>query len=252
MATTDIKKQLARIEKMLQPLAGVQKTTMVTPEQFLDYVQKEIAKAMQEPQEKSALRLALLQKAVLYSSAIIEDDESDGVKVPIFVAEQSTLDEQDNQLFTPEKLASLNPSDGTFFENSISKGLEQVRALHAEIEALAKDTTGDLPEDDDAEKKKKAAAKAADDEAPPDSEDEATKAAKAKAPPPPPPGAPPGAKKPPFPPKPPQPPAAAGAPPAEKTKKGASAEWPDDMNDPSFVETGKKAPLDWGNDKNES
>lgn len=251
MATTDIKKQLARIEKMLQPLAGVQKTMMVSPEQFLDYVQKEIAKAMKEPQAKSAVRLALLQKAVLYSSAIIEDDDSDSVKVPIFVAEQTTLDEQENQLFTPDKLAALNPSDGTFFENSVSKGLEMVRTLQAEIEALSKDVGGDVPEDDDAEKKKKAAEKAAGDDAPPDSEDEETKAAKAKGSPPP--NAPPGAKKPPFPPKPPQPPGAAGAPPpAEKTKKGVDAEWPDDMNDPSFVETGKKAPLDWGNDKKES
>lgn len=238
MATTDIKKQLARIEKMLQPLAGVQKTTMVTPEQFIDYVQKEIAKAMQEPQEKSALRLALLQKAVLYSSAIIEDDDSDGVKVPIFVAEQTTRDEQDNQLYTPEKLASLNPSDGSYFEKNLMPGLEEVRALHAEIEAMSKEMS------DDEEKAAKAAAPppppADDDEAPPSSEDEATKKAKA----------PPGAKKkPPVPPQPPQPPTA--GPPAEATKKAASAEWPDDMNDPSFVETGKKAPLDWGQDKKE-
>jgi len=208
---------LGKIEKMLAQVVGVQKMVHMEPGAFVKYAFAEITKAAEEDQkgeiQKSHVRLSLLYKSVLYSSANIESIDADNLKVPVFVCEQTSIDEQSNELYTPMESAKMNPAGGTVFEGGfIAKMMEQVSALATSIDKLGED----MEEGDDAsktEKKKPAFAGAAppfgkEEEAPPSSE-----SGKAKS----------------------------------KAKKDGGT-WPDNMNDPNFIEKGERTPNDWGND----
>lgn len=230
--TADIRKSLVKIES---GLAGcVQKTVMMGPEEFLTHAKSEIGKAKDEPEEKARKRLFALQKSVLYSSDIIEDTEADGIKIPVCVIEQTAVDEQENTLMTPAASAAKNPSDGTVFEDGfIAKKLLEIESL---LKSFGKPPTPPTPPAPPTPPGASPAPAAA---APKDDEEEETEK---KAP------AFPGAA----------PPFGAGGKPGEKkpeddkdkTKTGKVEKlWPDDMNDPEFVEKGITDPeTDWGND----
>ncbi len=212
------KNALAKIEKLLARVVGVQKIQQMTPLQFVEHATREIAKARTESIAKSRLRLSLLYKSVLYTSAIIEDSDSDSISVPVFVVDQTTLDEQASEMKTPAQAAAMNKDGQSIFEEGfVTKAVAKLQKSLEELQALAKD----LPNGGG--------------------------------------GAPP-------PPKPPTPPKPKeeededdeddedDAPPSEdeekaKPQKAADAVWPDDMNDPHFVEKGERAPLDWGKDR---
>lgn len=205
------KATLMQIEKMLTQVVGVQKVEMMTVPELLTHAVGEIEKAQRESFAKSKIRLALLQKSVMYSSASIEDEDVDSIKVPVFVVDQTTLDEQDNELTPPLAAAAKNPSGKSLFENGdVQKYITQ---LQEQIGELAK-AAGIDEEDDDTEEAK--AKKAAKKPAPPAGDE-------------------------------PEP-----EPAAKRVAKSAKADnvWPEDMNDPSFVKTGKsEKDLDWGPDQ---
>jgi len=215
MNAPDLKAQLAKIEKMLAQVVGVQKVDLVSPKDFLQHAMREIAKAQTESQAASNVRLSLLYKSVLYTSAIIEDADSDAIKVPIYVCDQTTLDEQTNTLKTPSQLPTGGA--GSFFAN-VTKQLEELKSL---AESLAKEGADDpgggegedeAKGDDEDEEKKKAAAAAKSDEG--DDKEKAKPAAKSKTT-------------------------------KSKTKDVA---WPDDLNDKAFLEKGQQADPTWGRD----
>jgi len=217
MSKPTVKDSLAKVEKMLAQVVGVQKVSLVSPHDFLKHAEREIQKAQGEPHAVSHVRLATLYKSVLYASAAIEDAESDSIKVPIYQCDQTTLDEQTNTLKTPEQAATLNPGSQSLFENGLMKQLavlkqaaDELSKLGAEPEPKEKAATTDMDEGDqekeDKEEEKRAKAETAPAEAPPA----------------------PTAKR--------------------KVKKTDKVEWPDDLNDAHFVEKGTKSDPTWGRD----
>jgi len=217
MGTPDMKSTLQKVEKMLAQVVGVQKVVLMTPEAFLQHAIAEIGKAEKEPQAKSRIRLASLYKSVLYSSAVIEDTEADAIKVPVFLVDQTTLEEQENDLYTPAESGKMNPSNQTVFEGGIlQKYLQQLETSVAELSKLGED----IEEDDDSVKAKK-------EEDGKEEEGEKEKEPESSTSP--------------------------GTPAAKKVKKAKVSKadevvWPDDMNDAQFVEKGKKTEPDWGHD----
>lgn len=145
---------LAKIEGLLAMVVGVQKMQHMTMPEFLMHAHSEIAKAQEEPQQRSAVRLSLLYKSVLYTSAIIEDAESDAVKVPVFVVDQTTFGEQSNELKTPDQSAAMNPGKGTFFEGGLQKFLDNFAKQVEGLKGLVGKVGEDTPEDDDTQGKR--------------------------------------------------------------------------------------------------
>lgn len=261
--STKFKAQLAKVEKVLGAVVGTQKLVLMEPAAFLKYAHDEIKKAQGEPVSKARARLSLLYKSVLYSSNIIEDETADSIKVPVFVADQTTLAMQENDLSTPDAAAKLNPSSGTVFEQGfVAKMLERVASIAKDVEALK--VGDDAPPGDDEDETEKAKKKPPMPPPPPGG-DAADETEKAKAPPPPPPGDDDDTEKakggkPPFPPPPkkddaekakgddePPPSEDEEKAKAQKLAKGEAA-WPDDMNDPNFIAKGTPTESEWGND----
>jgi hypothetical protein len=244
------KTQLAKIEKLLARTVGVQKIQRMTIDEFVAHAGQEVTKASKEPIEKSRVRLSLLYKSTIYASTAIEDADSDSVKVPVFVVDQTTFGEQSNEIMPPSKVISngTGGGDGSYASN-IAKGFEMFKSTVEDLidrltkldKAKFKGPPGDEDEGEDEGEDEKADKD--------DDEEGETEKAKGK-----------GKdededaekKKPPFPGAKPFPPGKGGDEKDEK-KKGkktgkADARWPGDMNDSQFVEKGEPTEPTWGKD----
>lgn len=257
--STKFKSALAKVEKVLGAVVGTQKIAFLEPAAFLKYAQDEIKKAQGESVAKAHARLSLLYKSVLYSSNIIEDETADSIKVPVFVADQTTLAMQENDLYTPDAAAKMNPSSGTVFEQGfVAKMLARIAEIQKDVEADAAKAADEEDEEEpppsEGDETEKAKKKPPMPPQPPGEEDD-TEKAKGKQPPP----FPPPKKgdddetekakgKPPFPPPPKKDDEEGDGADKSATKKSLDAAWPDDMNDPSFIQKGVPSENEWGED----
>ena len=235
-----VKERFTKIESMLKSIIGTQKTEDMTIDQFTVYAQGEITKAISEGPVESKKRLSALAHAIAVAKDNFTDDESESIKVPVYVCDSTALEEKSNELMSPlqvgsdpsgqsyfEKFAALKNSIEGFakqFEDDAEEEEKRKKAAEAAPPAAAAPpappSSGDLEEDEE-EKRKKAAAKAAGDI------EEGDDSLKAKA---------------------------KDKDEAEKTKKGIDKSpdgtaWPSDMNDPDFQKNGTvEKSLEWGKD----
>lgn len=246
--TMGAREQLSTIQSMLASIVGTQKCEVMKAAEFVPYAFDQITKAMSEPQPKSTARLKALLDAVTVFKDNYVDEESEGVKVTVYIPDTTALEEKSNTLKTPIQAAGSNPDGQSAFEQGF---VQKFQALKGDLDAILAKLGEDIAEDDDSvkakkakdaeeEEKRKAAAKAKDDG---ETEPDAEKAAKAKA----------DAAK-----------AKADAEEEEKKKAAAKAAggdvakqdvsadgtaWPSNLNDPAFVEKGDVTKsLEWGAD----
>jgi hypothetical protein len=208
---------LSKIETLLAGVVGVQKVVMVTIPQFMTHVHMEIEKAKTEEITKSRARLSLLYKSVLYSSAAIEDAESDDVRVPVFVADQTALGDQENTLTNFAAAAAKNPKMGTYFEKAEHAAEGDGAGLEALVERFQKQVGGLA-----------ALLKVGENE---EEGDDAQGKAGGKKPPP----GPGGKKEPPKPPVPPGPPGKGAKPEEDEEKRKAAEKALDALPDRAFL-----------------
>ena len=143
---------LAKVEGLLSKMVGAQRIIKMSPEQFVAHAMSELEKAASESFAVSSARLSLLHKSVLFSSEVIENTEAEDIKVPVFVAEQTTLAEQENNVMTPAAAMGLNPSAGTVFESGFVAKLEALLSKLGDMEE-GEDAQGKAPPTPEGKKK---------------------------------------------------------------------------------------------------
>lgn len=233
MATTN--ERLEAIQKNLAALVGATQVKAMKPAAFFKYAIEQVSKASGEPTEKMVRRLKALYQAVEIAKDNYVDEDSESIKVPIFVEDQTSLKDQSNKLSTPDQAAALNPDGKTAFEQGFVSKLDALQKAIASLGKVDGEEPGDDEEEEDDEdedaEKKNGAEKAAEDIEEGDDSVKGAKKGEEDA------GGDGGAvedenkKKP-------------AADTKKKVAKVARDEWPDDMNARPVT----KADTDWGKD----
>lgn len=170
--TMTTKDHLEKIENNLARIVGVQKVQEMNAVQFITYAHGEMTKAIQEDATASSKRLKALHTSVKVFKDNYTDDDSESIKVPVYVCEQTALQDKSTKLTQITAAAGLNPGGESVFEDGF---IAKMAALKTQIEELAKAAGDDEEpppsepeeeeeEDEEGDGEAKAKAKKAEDE----------------------------------------------------------------------------------------